>query len=58
MTTEVPLASGIYYFAQNQPKTSQTPATYSARILIDFDNLQNYTAGRYSDVLVFKIEAQ
>ncbi len=57
MTTEVPLASGIYYFAQNQPKTSQTPATYSARILIDFDNLQNYTAGRYSDVLVFKIEA-
>jgi len=58
MTTEVPLGTAIYYFAQNQPKSSLSPVTYNARILVDFDALENYTAGRYSDILTFRVEAQ
>jgi hypothetical protein len=58
MTTEVPLSTGLYYVAQNQPKSSASPTTYSARVQVDFDSLENYTAGQYSDILIFKVEAQ
>jgi len=58
MTTEVPLGTGVYYIASNQPKSSSSPATYNARIQVDFDSLENYTAGKYSDILTFKVEAQ
>jgi hypothetical protein len=58
INNEVPLGSGQYYIVQNQPKSSATPATYDARIEITFDYLENYTAGLYSDILTFKVEAQ
>jgi len=58
MTTEIPLSLGPYLIAQNQPKSSAAPVTYGARILIDFSSLENYSAGLYSDILNFKVEAQ
>lgn len=58
MTTEVPLSTGLFYIAQNQPKSSVAPSSFSARLQVDFDSLENYTAGKYSDILTFKVEAQ
>lgn len=58
MTTVVPLRTGLFYIVQNQPKSRAAPASYNARVQIDFNSLENYTAGKYSDILTFKVEAQ